>query len=68
MIKLNSIVERLEEIQMKIEDKIESIEERAYNRDSGMLTEKEEETIETLREEYDNIQNALDYLNEYTSY
>ena len=68
MIKLNSIVERLEEIQIKIEDKIDAIEERASNRESGEYTSKEEETLDILREEYDNIQNAIDYLIEYTSY
>jgi prefoldin subunit 5 len=82
MIKLNRPVEMLEDIQMKIEDKIELLEERkqaiedkAYERESGELTDREQERIdnideeiETLRSEYDEIENALQYIREYTEY
>lgn len=79
MIKLNKPVEMLEAILEKIEEKIEAledkqnaIEENACDHDREM-TEAEhnrwlrlEEQIDDLRSEADEIENALDYLRDYT--
>lgn len=78
MIKLNKHVTALENTQQKIEDKIESIrekieaiEEKAFD-ENRFLTRAEEnkiltynDEIEELEEEYDEIQNAIDYLSDY---
>ena len=79
MIKLNKQVESLENIVEKIERKIEmlelkkdSLEENALDEDREMTkTEwntfyKCEEQIEELQGEKDEIENALDYLRDFT--
>ena len=79
MIKLNRPVEMLEDILEKIEAKMEAIqdrinyiEENAADRDlscrehNRILTLMEQ--IEDLQGEADEIENALDYLRDYTEY
>lgn len=78
MIKLNSIVERLEIVRQKLEDKIDALQEKINlidekcadeDRDytiveNGRVT-KYTETIEELESECDDVQNAIDYLSDY---
>ena len=79
MIKLNKPVEMLEAIMEKLEakidelkDKMDAIEENACDHDRDMTAAeqnrwyKTEEQIDELQSEYDEIENALDYLREYT--
>lgn len=79
MIKLNKQVESLENIIEKIEQRIEvlrlrkdAIEEKAGDEDRDMTQAewnrfyKLEEQIEELEGEKDEIENALDYLRDYT--
>ena len=79
MIKLNKQVENLEDIINKIETKIEELEEKkqaiidnACEHDRGITTAEErridaiDEKIDELNEEADNVQNAIDYLRDYT--
>lgn len=79
MIKLNKQVENLEDIIYKIETKIEELEEKKQaiidNADEHdrELTSAEyrrmdsiDEKIDELNEEADNVQNAIDYLKDYT--
>lgn len=64
MIKLDSICDKLESIKERLEEKINSIEGNAFERDRD-LTDKEEERIEEMNGEIDAIENALDYLRDY---
>lgn len=79
MIKLNKQVENLEDIINRIEMKIEELEEKKQaiidnaNEHDREITAAEEkrmdaidEKIDELNEEADNIQNAIDYLRDYT--
>lgn len=79
MIKLNKQVEALEAIIEKIEAKIEELEEKkeaimdnACEHDREMTNaeykriDSLDEKIEELEEEADNVQNAIDYLSDYT--
>lgn len=79
MIKLNKQVEALENVIEKIERKIEmlelkkdALEECAFDEDRDMTKiewdtfHKCEEQIEELQGEKDEIENALDYLRDYT--
>ena len=81
MIKLNRPVEMLEAILEKIEAKIETLqekmdalEENACDHDRDMTQGewdrwyKWEDQTEELRAEKDEIENALDYLREFTEY
>ena len=79
MIKLNRQVESLEDIINKIEMKIEELEEKkqtiidnACDHDRELTSAEEkrmdalDEKIDELNEEADNVQNAIDYLRDYT--
>lgn len=79
MIKLNRQVENLEDIINRIEMKIEELEEKkqaiidnACDHDRELTSAEEkrmdslDEKIDELNEEADNIQNAIDYLRDYT--
>ena len=78
MIRLNKEVERLERIQLKIEQrfgeiqsKMDSIEELAGEFDRDLTAreqnkfDKLKEEYDELQEEYDEIQNVIDYLDLY---
>lgn len=78
LVNINKIIDMLYQAQEKIEDKIytledkkNALEERAGDMDRD-LTSREQDlydeydvTISELEEENDNIQNAIDYLEEY---
>lgn len=79
MIKLNKEVEHLEDIINRIERKIEELEEKkqaiidnADDHDREITTAEYrrmdaiDEKIDELNEEADNVQNAIDYLRDYT--
>ena len=79
MIKLNKQVENLEDIINKIETKIDELEEKKqaiidnadeHDREITAAEERRidaiDEKIDELNEEADNVQNAIDYLRDYT--
>lgn len=79
MIKLNKQVEILEDIINRIEIKVEELEDKKqaiidnadeHDREITVSEEKRmdaiDEKIDELNEEADNIQNAIDYLRDYT--
>lgn len=79
MIKLNrhfdaleSVIEKIEAKIEELEAKMEALEEAAADEDRDMTSRewerffKYEEQIEELNGEIDDIQNALDYLRDYT--
>lgn len=79
MIKLNKQVENLEDIINRIEMKIEELEEKkqaimdnAFDHDRELTSAEEkrmdalDEKIDELNEEADNVQNAIDYMRDYT--
>lgn len=79
MVKINKLVENLEDVLSKIEDKLEELEEQkqsiidnACDHDRELTSAEErridkiDEDIEELEGEADDIQNSLDYLRNYT--
>lgn len=79
MVKLNKYVDGLEEVLERLEEKIEALEEkieaidekcsdadRDYTESENNRILKYTEQIEELEAERDDIENALEYLREYT--
>ena len=64
MIKLDKICNQLEDIRLKLEEKIEDIYCRADDRGRD-TTEREDERIEEMTEEIGAIEDAIDYLREF---
>jgi chromosome segregation ATPase len=60
--KLIDMIEELESLKYEIDDKIEAINDKASNRDSGELTEREQEKIDALEERRYSIDEAIEYL------
>lgn len=62
MKKLNKAIDLLEEAVEELEDKMYQMEEKADNRNSGEMTEKEQERYDELYDMKGEIENALDYI------
>lgn len=63
--RIDTIVNKLYELQESIEEAILEYDE--YEMENDSLTEKQQEKRDELQEEYDEIQNAIDYLDMFTS-
>jgi peptidoglycan hydrolase CwlO-like protein len=61
----NKLVDMIEDLETKIyelDEKIDAINDRASNRASGELTDKEQDRVDMLEEQKSNLEEAKDYL------
>lgn len=65
--RIDSIINNLYKIQEDMEEALNEYEYYEDNHDGKVLTEKQQEAWEDLQSEYDEIQNAIDYLTDFTS-
>lgn len=63
--KVDTLVDRMYKLQEEIEDALNEYDE--YELEHDGLSEKQEENREALQEEYDELQNSIDYIEMFTS-